>query len=61
MKLEDKLYLLKFNWDEQSHIDIVDQDVCPVPGQAVHYCLPGRGIPVGRGTTEDGGLVRKLH
>lgn len=28
MKLEDKLYLLKFNWDEQSHIDIVSQDVC---------------------------------
>ena len=28
MKLEDKLYLLKFNWDEKSHIDIVSQDVC---------------------------------
>jgi len=28
MKIEDKLYLLKFNWDAQSHIEIVDQDVC---------------------------------
>ncbi len=28
MKLEDKLFLLKFNWDDQSHINIVSQDVC---------------------------------
>lgn len=28
MKLEDKLYLDKFVWDEQSHIEIVSQDVC---------------------------------
>lgn len=28
MKLEDKLFLLKFNWDDHSHIDIVSQDVC---------------------------------
>ncbi len=28
MKLEDKLYLDKFVWDEQSHIEIVDQEVC---------------------------------
>jgi ferredoxin like protein len=28
MKLEDKLYLDKFVWDEQSHIQIVSDDVC---------------------------------
>lgn len=28
MKLEDKLFLLKFNWDDRSHITIDSQDVC---------------------------------
>lgn len=28
MKLDDKLYLIRFNTDKRSHIKILDQDVC---------------------------------
>lgn len=28
MKLDDKLYLVRFNTDKKSHIRIVDQEVC---------------------------------
>ena len=45
MKLEDKLYLLKFNWDEQSHIDIVSQDVCArCPDKPCTIALVGEAV-----------------
>ena len=28
MKLDDKLYLIRYNTDKQSHIKIADDDVC---------------------------------
>lgn len=28
MKLDDKLYLIRFNTDKQSHIKILDQEAC---------------------------------